>query len=618
MNKSIFILIICLLTISFSCSLEKEAKNYDVIVLGEGTGAITAAIQSARSGAKTLLVNPINWLGGMLSSAGVSATDGNHKLPSGMWGEFQQYVRNHYGGVDSVFTGWVSNTMFHPKIGHRFFSEMAFKEPNLTIYENSIWTNIEKGKNWKIQLQVSFEEEILSETVFAKILIDGTDLGDVAAQVGATYDLGMDAREKTGEAMAPEKENDIIQDLTYVAIVTDLGQGTDHTIPKPANYDPAEFQCCCRHNCEKEGVLDCEKMLTYGKLPGNKYMLNWPKVGNDYYANVVEMSREERTPFFEEARQKTLRYIYYIQHELGYKHLGLTYDDFPTDHGLAIMPYHREGRRIHSLTRLNVNHILNPYDFEVYKTGIAVGDYPIDHHHAENPDAPEIDFPPVPSFNVPMGCLIPKNVDNLLVADKAISVTNIVNGSSRLQPVIIQIGQAAGLMGAIAAQKGISPKELNIRAIQDSLISNNGYVMPFIDVMPDNPHFAAVQRVGATGILKGTGIPFQWANQTWFYPDSLVTAYDFQHGLSDFDEKWIVGIDSDLPLPLPIMNAIGGLKKFNELIGGNNTIFDNIDSKWESEFGLNNFDEKRPITRVELAVLLDKTINPFQKQKVNF
>jgi hypothetical protein len=66
------------------------------------------------------------------------------------------------------------------------------------------------------------------------------------------------------------------------------------------------------------------------------------------------------------------------------------------------------------------------------------------------------------------------------------------------------------------------------------------------------------------------------------------------------------------------MNAIGGLKKFNELIGGNNTIFDNIDSKWESEFGLNNFDEKRPITRVELAVLLDKTINPFQKQKVNF
>ena len=102
-----------------------EVESYDVVVLGEGTGAVAAAVQSARSGAKTLLVNPLPWLGGMLTSAGVSATDGNHQLPAGLWGEFRGLLRQHYGGADSLFTGWVSNTMFEPKIGAKYWEELA-------------------------------------------------------------------------------------------------------------------------------------------------------------------------------------------------------------------------------------------------------------------------------------------------------------------------------------------------------------------------------------------------------------------------------------------------------------------------------------------------------------
>jgi len=64
---------------NFSCS----DLNFDVVVVGGGTSGVASAIQSSRLGSKTLLIEESNWLGGMLTSAGVSAVDGNYKMPSG-------------------------------------------------------------------------------------------------------------------------------------------------------------------------------------------------------------------------------------------------------------------------------------------------------------------------------------------------------------------------------------------------------------------------------------------------------------------------------------------------------------------------------------------------------
>lgn len=56
---------------------------------------------------------------------------------------------------------------------------------------------------------------------------------------GTPYRIGMDARADTGEALAPAEANDIVQDLTFVAILKDYGKGADKTIPRPEGYDPA-------------------------------------------------------------------------------------------------------------------------------------------------------------------------------------------------------------------------------------------------------------------------------------------------------------------------------------------------------------------------------------------
>ena len=87
-------------------------SKVDILIVGGGTGGIAAGIEAARSGVQVQIIEATTWLGGMLTSAGVSAIDGNHDLPSGIWGEFRQKLRNHYGGARALATGWVSHTLF--------------------------------------------------------------------------------------------------------------------------------------------------------------------------------------------------------------------------------------------------------------------------------------------------------------------------------------------------------------------------------------------------------------------------------------------------------------------------------------------------------------------------
>lgn len=595
---------------------EQTTTDYDVIILGGGAGGTAAGIQAARQGANTLIVEQTPWLGGMLTAAGVSAIDGNHALPAGLWGEFRDSLYRHYGGPGKVATGWVSHTLFEPATGALILATMAKAEDKLTVMYNAAWTSIEReGQGWKITLSHQGE----SRHVTGSILIDGTDLGDVAAAAGAGYDLGMDSREATGESMAPAAANDIIQDLTYVATLKDYGEGADRTIARPEGYDPAEFSCSCSRNCPDGSYdLSCAQMLDYGRLPNGKYMINWPNRGNDFYANVVEAGTRERYEAYQEAKAKTLRFVYYIQHELGYRHLGLADDEYPTTDSLPLIPYHREGRRIHGLTRMNVNHILTPYtsDAPLYRTAIAVGDYPIDHHHKERPDAPAIDFPPVPSFGIPAGCLIPADVDGLIVADKAISVTNIVNGSTRLQPVILQVGQAAGVMAAIAAGEGISPSSLPVRRVQDSLLAYGAYLLPFYDVPPTHPHFPAIQRVAASGLLRGTGQPYQWANRTWFYPDSLLSTADAMTGLAEFapginDSAALVSGEDALNLLVELAGKLGiNAPELKDTESLQKILTENERYDWLSPGA--------PLTRTQWAVLLDDLIDPFHYREVGW
>ena len=518
--------------------LSAQTKT-DVIIVGGGASGTMAAIQAARLGADVVVIEETVWLGGMLTSAGVSAIDGNHRLPSGLWGEFRQHLYDYYGSPEAVETGWVSNTLFEPSVGNQILQKMVTAENNIQVWFETFWSNARKiDGEWLIDIRNKSGKR---STIQGKVLIDATELGDVMASLKVPYYLGMDSKSLTGEPFALEEANDIVQDLTYVITLKDFGKGADKTIKKPKNYNKEEFAGCCDVSDPatfNKDNNDCFKMLTYGRLPNNKFMINWPKKGNDIYLNIVEKTPAERAKLLEEAKQMTLRFVYYIQSELGFKNLGIAYDEYPTKDGFPMIPYHRESRRLKARSLFSLQHVMTPFDTPeaYYRTGVVVGDYTIDHHHYKYGNAPEIDFVKirVPSYNVPMGSLIPRDYEGLIVAEKSIGVSNIVNGATRLQPVVLGIGQASGVIAALAVQRSTAPSQVSIREVQSVLLDQKAYIMPYIDVPATDPHFKILQKTGATGILKGTGIPYKWANQTWFYPEREISEYELLVGLRSY------------------------------------------------------------------------------------
>jgi hypothetical protein len=613
MNFKLYILTI-LVFIFASCA----AQRVDVLVIGGGASGTTAGIQASRMGAKTMITEETTWLGGMLTSAGVSAIDGNNKLPSGLFGEFRDKLVEHYGSASAMQTGWVSSTLFEPSVGNNILKNMTNAEKNLSVWNETAFISAEKMPDgWKVNLLKGG----ISEIILAKVLIDATELGDVAKYCGVKYDIGMEARSECGEDIAPEKANNIVQDLTYVMILKNYG--VNKTITKPINYDASLFSCSAQSaNCAQpktgQTVWSTDKLITYGKLPNGKYMINWPIEGNDYYTNIIDMSAQGRKTELEKAKQFSLCFLYYMQTQLGFSTYGLADDEFPTTDKFPMIPYHRESRRIHGLVRLNVNDVAKPFDQKeaLYRTGIAVGDYPIDHHHKRYTDwanLPELHFYPVPSYSLALGTLIPKDVTGLIVAEKSISVSNLMNGSTRLQPVVMQIGQAAGALAALSVQQQVDVAQVPVRDVQSTLLNAGGYLLPYLDVIKSNVHFKALQRIGSTGILKGVGKNVGWSNETWFNIDNTVIVSELKQGLSEFDStfQWTTNEQE-----LSVSESIRLIKELATYFKKDTIIVQKVQDDW-GKMNLSNFDLKRKITRKELAVVLDNYINPFTLRSVD-
>nr|WP_228062011.1 FAD-dependent oxidoreductase [Coleofasciculus sp. LEGE 07081] len=507
----------------------------DVLVVGGGTGGTAAAIQAARRGVRTVLVSEFSWLGGMLTCAGVSAPDGSElaAFQTGLWGAFLNSLQHRQAeGLDHA---WVSLFTYDPRTGAKIFADWVQALPNLHWIAGQ--TPLDVFKQGNCITGVRFADI----TVNAKIILDATELGDLLALGDVPYRWGWEMgsalhtrklRSQVEEPSAPVSHNELtqrypVQVPTWVVILKDFGTAAEAPeIPAPPHDTPEQFV----------GAWDGyspEHFLNYGRLPGGLFMLNWPQCGNDYGEGVGRLveSLSSQQEFCQEARWHAQSFARFIQTQLGRRY-GLAddifpYSPFPTPvrlnaHGeahspfgggaYALHPYYRESRRLIGLETLWEHDILPvsggqvatlPVDESGNVSTITLGNYPNDHHY------PGVNFPLAPKslpwggrwtgtpFTIPYGCLVPQSTDGLLVCEKNISVSHIANGSTRLQPVVMNLGQAAGMAAALCVELGCQPKELSVRHLQEAMLSDAiapAALIPLFNVPPQHPDWLYWQR----------------------------------------------------------------------------------------------------------------------------
>jgi len=520
----------------------ESTQQTAVLVWGGGSGGVAAAIQAARSGASTLLLTPGPWLGGMVSAAGVCCPDGNELTPwqTGFWGALlRSLAQEEMGGLDH---NWVSCFGYRPATAERILRSWVDAEswlrwwPGCRVLEMEregarisrvlVERQAAQGKNERITIQPD-------------LVIDGSDRGDLFPLAAAPFRFGWETRELWQEPSAPlaaELERPFFRDqpvqsptwvvMTRLATPDSLASHQpSEGGPEPPTSLPAPFTGAC-------DAFGLPRTLCYGRLPGGVVMLNWPLQGNDWHQGLDRAFAVDAAADFPASPLERELAEAMQQHSLAFERVLVKASGgelirgghFPTrdaamsgslqgDEALALMPYWREGRRMVGQELVLEQHLLPSgqgaciapprLDASGRSDSIAVGNYANDHHY------PGPDWPLAPKscrwggrwsgtpFTIPYGALVSAGVDNLLAADKCFSVSHMANGATRLQPLILNIGQAAGLAAALCVQRGLRPCDLPVAELQEALISDPiapAGPFPLWDFAWHHPRWADAQR----------------------------------------------------------------------------------------------------------------------------
>jgi len=350
-------------------------------------------------------------------------------------------------------------------------------------------------------------------TLTAPYIVDATELGDLLPMTGTEYVTGSESQKETGEPHASlEARPQNMQAFTW-CLAVDYLEGEDHTIEKPEDYSfwrsyvpkrkPAwpgpllsltvthwrnlvPYTYTLDPVNERIGssvtglwlyrrIADKSNFLP-GSYPGDITIINWDQ--NDYsLGNIYEVSEEEVKRHLRGARQLTLSLLYWLQTEvprpngkMGWPGLRLRKDVVGTEDGLAKYPYIRESRRIKAAFTILEQHMgtdarvkatgkkEEALAAEPFKDSVGLGSYPIDLHASSGGDN-FLTLKAYP-FQIPLGALVPRRMENLLPACKNIGATHLTNGCCRLHPVEWNIGEAVGMLVSFCLARKTNPRQV--------------------------------------------------------------------------------------------------------------------------------------------------------------
>ena len=436
------------------------------------------------------------------------------------------------------------------RLTHEFRVSVAVLEAGLAPYVGGgqllvllehVPTSAETDRDRVTSVAVRDTRSGLTRTISAKYFLDATELGDLVALTKTECVTGAESQAETGElhaAAQPQPANS--QSFTYCFAV-DYREGEEHTIERPRDYDfwrgyvpnlapPWPGSLLSWTYCEPSSLrptraeftpnpqLDADgdhnlwvyrriadrSNFTPGAYQSDITLVNWPQ--NDYWGgDLVTASAEERKELLRRAKQLSLSWLYWMQTVsplprggYGWKGLDLRKDVVGTEDGLAAAPYIREARRIraeftvleqHVGTEMRMKQTAKSFAevaAEKFQDSVGVGAYRIDLHPSAG-GTNYIDISSLP-YQIPLGALLPRRMENLLAAAKNIGTTHITNGCYRLHPTEWNIGEAAGALAAHALKLGQPPRAIrNSRKLLEDFqhsLASQGFELDWPRVRP--------------------------------------------------------------------------------------------------------------------------------------
>ncbi|MFW6155056.1 MAG: FAD-dependent oxidoreductase [Planctomycetota bacterium] len=400
----------------------------DVLVLGGGPGGLGAAVMAARAGAKTVLVERYGYLGGMAAA-----------------GEVHPFMRNHVDNepLDGpIYTEWCdrmralwprdgADTGISKDVAMLAAEQMCLDAGVEVLYHHMLADAIVTDGH--IDAAVLLSKSGLSAAAGA-MFIDATGDGDLAVRAGCAYEQGG----PTGHC----------QPMTTCFKVCNVDRDR-----MPDRAGVTELY----HAARERGEIDClrENVLMFNWFEDDVVHFNTTRIIHRDGTNGLDLSAAER-----EGHTQVRQFLAFFRaHVPGFENAQL--------HSMAHHVGIRETRRILGEAYLQQEAFENHAKFP---DAIARVRYNIDIHNPDGAGTELIRLPEGEWYEIPFGCVVARDADNLLIAGRPISVDHAIHSSMRVMPPACTVGQAAGMGAAMAARRGCRPKDLDGTAVRRALI----------------------------------------------------------------------------------------------------------------------------------------------------
>jgi hypothetical protein len=403
-------------------------SQHDVVVVGGGTAGVAAGVAASRNGVDILLIERYGFLGGTMTAGLVNLFmtfhAGKEQIIHGIFQEIVDRLKR-LGGYDERTKAFDVEAM-------KIVLDQMVRGAGVKLMLHTCAIGVVMQGNTIRGIEIHNKSG--RNVVFGKVIVDATGDGDVAVMAGAPYEKG-------------REEDGLTQPMTLI-----FRMGGVDADRMPSSQ---EINRLFKEAKERGEIsIPRENVLWFPTTRKGEIHFNTTCIIK------VDGTRAEDLTFAEvEARRQMMELVGFLKKNVpGFENAYLLMS--------APQIGVRETRRIIGEYVMTGEDILEARKFTDV---VARGSYPIDIHSPTGEGTVIKSPPPGSSYDIPYRSLVPKNVENLLVAGRCVSTTHEAQAAIRVIPIVVAIGQAAGTAAALSAKLNVPPRRLDVSLLQKTL-----------------------------------------------------------------------------------------------------------------------------------------------------